>query len=281
MQVKDLIVTGDAKILGNLYANGGSVSGSGGSGSSDGSGLTYQLTKSGSTITLTGSDGSTSSVTDANTDTNTTYSAATTSAAGLMSASDKSKLDGITASADAVSFTRSLTSGTKIGTITINGTGTDLYCQTNTDTTYSAATTSAAGLMSASDKSKLDGIAAGADTVSFTPSVTTGGKVGTITINGTATAMYAPTQVVVDTAIKLITARPFLVNLSNTTTGYFDGGQDMSNIGVTSTLAVWNGGTGYSSIADTTYTTARYRASALVSAETNPSINGVINWTYE
>ena len=44
MQVKDLIVTGDAKILGNLYANGGSVSGSGGSGSSDGSGLTYQLT---------------------------------------------------------------------------------------------------------------------------------------------------------------------------------------------------------------------------------------------
>lgn len=142
MQVKDLIVTGDAKILGNLYANGGSVSGSGGGGSSDGSGLTYKLTKSGSTITLTGSDGSTSSVTDANTDTNTTYSAATTSAAGLMSASDKSKLDGITASADTVSFSRSLSSGTKIGTITINGTGTDLYCQTNTDTntTYSAGT---------------------------------------------------------------------------------------------------------------------------------------------
>ena len=36
--------------------------------------------------------------------------------------------------ATAVSFTRNLTSGTKIGTITINGTGTDLYCQTNTDT---------------------------------------------------------------------------------------------------------------------------------------------------
>lgn len=74
------------------------------------------------------------------TDTNTTYSAATTSAAGLMSASDKSKLDGITSSADSVSFSRSLTSGTKIGTITINGTETDLYCQTNTNTTYSAGT---------------------------------------------------------------------------------------------------------------------------------------------
>ena len=54
--------------------------------------------------------------------------------AGFMSSSDKSKLDGITASADAVSFSRSLTSGTKVGTITINGTGTDLYAPTNTDT---------------------------------------------------------------------------------------------------------------------------------------------------
>ncbi|MBQ8422539.1 MAG: hypothetical protein IJX11_09805, partial [Bacteroidales bacterium] len=70
------------------------------------------------------------------TDTNTTYSAATTSAAGLMSAADKTKLDAITASADSVSFSRSLTSGTKIGTITINGTATDLYCQTNTNTNY-------------------------------------------------------------------------------------------------------------------------------------------------
>lgn len=72
--------------------------------------------------------------------TNTTYTNATTSAAGLMSAADKTKLNGITESADSVSFTRSLTSGTKIGTITINGTGTDIYCEKNTDTntTYSA-----------------------------------------------------------------------------------------------------------------------------------------------
>lgn len=69
-----------------------------------------------------------------------THSAATSSAAGFMSASDKSKLDGITASADSVSFTRSLTSGTKVGTITINGTGTDLYAPTNTDTHYTSGT---------------------------------------------------------------------------------------------------------------------------------------------
>ena len=47
---------------------------------------------------------------------------------------EKNKLAAITASADAVSFSRTLTSGTKIGTITINGTGTDLYCEQNTNT---------------------------------------------------------------------------------------------------------------------------------------------------
>ena len=41
------------------------------------------------------------------------------------------------------------------------------------------------------------------------------------------------------------------------------------------------GGTGYSSITDTTYTTARYRASSLHSSETNPTTNGTICWTYE
>ena len=61
------------------------------------------------------------------TDTNTTYSNATTSAAGLMSASDKSKLDAITASADSVSYSQNWSGGEKIGTITINGTGIDIY----------------------------------------------------------------------------------------------------------------------------------------------------------
>ena len=54
-------------------------------------GIGYTLSKSGSTITLTGEDGSVSTVTDANT----TYSDATTSASGLMSASDKTKLNNL------------------------------------------------------------------------------------------------------------------------------------------------------------------------------------------
>ena len=62
------------------------------------------------------------------------------------------------------------------------------------DTTYNAATTNTAGLMSVSDKTKLDAITDSADSVSFSASATSGNKVGTITINGTATNMYSPTQ---------------------------------------------------------------------------------------
>lgn len=59
---------------------------------------TYNLTKSGNTITLSGSDGSTFNVTDSNT----VYGNATTSAAGLMSAADKAKLDGVAAGSNHV-----------------------------------------------------------------------------------------------------------------------------------------------------------------------------------
>ena len=57
---------------------------------------TYTLTKNGSTITLKGSDGSSVNVTDSNT----IYNNATASAAGLMSAADKSKLDSVATDAN-------------------------------------------------------------------------------------------------------------------------------------------------------------------------------------
>lgn len=82
------------------------------------------------------------------TDTNTIYNVATTSANGLMSSSDKSKLDGIQAGADAVSFSRSLPSGTKIGTININGTNTDIYAPTAGEPVeYGVATSATLGLV--------------------------------------------------------------------------------------------------------------------------------------
>lgn len=82
------------------------------------------------------------------TDTNTTYNVATTSSNGLMSSSDKSKLNGIQAGADAVSFSRSLSSGTKIGTININGVNTDIYAPTAGEPVeYGVATSTTLGLV--------------------------------------------------------------------------------------------------------------------------------------
>ena len=82
------------------------------------------------------------------TDTNTIYNVATTSANGLMSSGDKSKLDGIQAGADAVSFSRSLSSGTKIGTININGVNTDIYAPTaGKPVEYGVATSTTLGLV--------------------------------------------------------------------------------------------------------------------------------------
>lgn len=101
-------------------------------------------------------------------DNDTTYSNASTSAAGLMSASDKSKLDGIASGANAyihptTSGNKHIPSGGSSGQILRwSSDGTAVWGADN-DTTYSNATRSAAGLMSADDKTKLDGIAAGAN----------------------------------------------------------------------------------------------------------------------
>lgn len=113
----------------------------------------------------------------------TTYSEATSSAAGLMSAADKARLDGLVASggepnqnafarvsaggtaivADLVSDTLNIVAGENVS---ISGdASTDTVTIAATDTTYSEATTSAAGLMTAAMVTKLDGIAEGATKV--------------------------------------------------------------------------------------------------------------------
>lgn len=116
------------------------------------------------------------------TDNNTTYSDATTSAHGLMTAADKTKLNGIatgaevnqnafsnitvgstTVSADGKTDTLTLVAGSNI-TLTPDATNDKItIAATDTNTTYSVATTSANGLMSSTDKSKLEGIASGAE----------------------------------------------------------------------------------------------------------------------
>lgn len=122
-------------------------------------GTTYSLSKTGNTIKLTGSDGSSSSVPD----TNTTYGNATTGAAGLMSAEDKQKLDGIATGANNYSLptaSASTLGGVKIGSNITLSSGTISLTKanvtaalgytpptqdTNTWIAFKGATTTAAG----------------------------------------------------------------------------------------------------------------------------------------
>lgn len=153
---------------------------------------TYSLSKSGSTITLTGSDGTKTSVTDA--DTNTTYEVATTSANGLMTSAMVTKLNGVAEGANKYSLptaSASTLGGIKVGTNLTISSG----VLSATDTTYSAATQSTAGLMSAADKKKLDGVATGANNYTYTlptASSTLGGVKTTSTVTSTSGLTACP-----------------------------------------------------------------------------------------
>ena len=100
---------------------------------------------------------------------------ATQSTNGLMSAADKTKLDGIAENANNYTHPSYTARASGLYKVTVEGTGhvsaatavakSDITALgiPESDTTYSAATTSAEGLMSAADKTKLDGVTAGAN----------------------------------------------------------------------------------------------------------------------
>jgi microcystin-dependent protein len=134
----------------------------------------------GTGITLT-PDATNDKVTVAVTQDGHSHAAATTATAGFMAAADKSKLDGIAAGAQVNqnAFANVVAGGATIqadgvtDTLTINaGAGVTISGDATNDAltiavtanghTHSEATTSAGGFMSAADKSKLGGIAAGA-----------------------------------------------------------------------------------------------------------------------
>lgn len=146
------------------------------------------LSVSGKTITYTKGDGTTGTITTQ--DTNTTYSAATQSAAGLMSAADKTKLDGIATGANKYTHPSYTAKSSGFYKVTVDASGhvsaTTAVAKADItglgipaqDTTYSAATQSANGLMSAADKKKLDGIAASANNYSHPNSGVTASSYG-------------------------------------------------------------------------------------------------------
>lgn len=96
------------------------------------------ITRSGTTFTATALDGTTTTFTQQ--DSNTTYGIATSSADGLMSKSDKAKLDGISSGADAVT----------IKTVKVNGTAltpdSDKAVNVTVPTLANNATTTAGGM---------------------------------------------------------------------------------------------------------------------------------------
>lgn len=191
----------------------------------DGDGLSHLLEKIKAYITgvlptktsqLTNDSGyltSSTGVTSVNSQTGAvTISTATTSAAGLMSTDDKTKLNGISTGAevnqnafsivqvgttkvqaDGKTDTLTLAAGDNV-TLTPDATN-DKITIAATDTTYDEATTSAAGLMSAGDKTKLNGVAEGAtaNTGTITEVKTTGGAHTTIDVTSGVAQFNIPT----------------------------------------------------------------------------------------
>ena len=132
-------------------------------------------------------------------DTNTTYGAATESTNGLMSATDKEKLNGVAAGANAYSHPGYTARSSGLYKITVDSTGhiSDVTAVTkeditalgipgqDTNTTYGAATESANGLMSAADKKKLNGVDAGANAYSHPGYTARSSGLYKITVDGT------------------------------------------------------------------------------------------------
>jgi len=116
---------------------------------------------------LSATRSSTAMVVVSDTGTDATLAAATGSLAGVMSAADKTKLDGLTTGggtgATNLSFTRTSTTVTVVS-------------DTGTDAVLPVANVDSAGIMSAADKTKLDGLSsggAGATNLTFSRTATT------------------------------------------------------------------------------------------------------------
>lgn len=120
------------------------------------------------------------------------HSAATTSTAGFLSASDKTKLDGVAAGAAALTSATPAALGTAaVGTASTAARADHVHSHGDLGggSLHSAATTSVAGFLAAADKSKLDSITGWS---TFTPSITlTGGSGNTVPQYSTNTGRYA------------------------------------------------------------------------------------------
>ena len=162
----------------------------------------------------------------------TTYSAATTSAEGLMSAADKTKLDGVTAGANKYTHPSYTARASRLYKVTVDGTGhvsaatavtkSDITALgiPESDTAYSAATTSAEGLMSAADKTKLDGVTAGANKYTHPSYTARASRLYKVTVDGTGHVSAATAVTKSDiTALGIPIGEDHEITFSNLATG--------------------------------------------------------------
>ena len=95
-------------------------------------------------------------------------------------------------SATGTGDTLKVTAGSNV-TLTFNNTNKSINIAAK-DTTYVNATSSASGLMSAADKAKIDAISSGANKTAVTQKLSSGTNIGSVTIDGKTTELFAPTN---------------------------------------------------------------------------------------
>ena len=157
---------------------------------------------------------------------------ATQSTNGLMSAADKTKLDGIAENANNYTHPGYTAQASGLYKVTVDGTGhvsaatavakSDITALgiPESDTTYSAATTSAEGLMSAADKTKLDGVTAGANKYTHPSYTARASRLYKVTVDGTGHVSAATAVTKSDiTALGIPIGEDHEITFSNLATG--------------------------------------------------------------
>ena len=157
---------------------------------------------------------------------------ATQSTNGLMSAADKTKLDGIAENANNYTHPSYTARASGLYKVTVDGTGhvsavaavakSDITALgiPESDTTYSAATTSAEGLMSAADKTKLDGVTAGANKYTHPSYTARASRLYKVTVDSTGHVSAATAVTKSDiTALGIPIGEDHEITFSNLATG--------------------------------------------------------------
>ncbi len=157
---------------------------------------------------------------------------ATQSTNGLMSAADKTKLDGIAENANNYTHPSYTARASGLYKVTVDSTGhvsaatavtkSDITALgiPESDTTYSAATTSAEGLMSAADKTKLDGVTAGANKYTHPRYTARASGLYKVTVDGTGHVSAATAVTKSDiTALGIPIGEDHEITFSNLATG--------------------------------------------------------------